>query len=72
MTGARTRAADAELLQTLAMQKMNELGAVTDLNTADTKGDFTDEGHADVTWTMDVEPSGVHQCESSYRDRDAK
>ena len=59
MAAARTRASEAELLQQLALQKMNELGAVTDLNSADTKGDFSEQGHAEVSWTVDVEPSGV-------------
>lgn len=63
LTVADVRAREADLLQRLASQKLNEMGSVTDPMTAETSGDFTDEGYGDVTWEMTVEPSGTTDLE---------
>lgn len=60
---AEARAHDAELLQSLAMQKMNEIGTVTDVTTADTSGDFEDQGYKDISWKLLVEPSGAENVD---------
>jgi prepilin-type N-terminal cleavage/methylation domain-containing protein len=56
---AEVKAREAELLQRLAADKWNEMGAVTDPQTAETNGDFTDQGYPDVEWELTVEPSGT-------------
>ena len=58
LTVAEVRAREADLLQRLCAQKLSEMGTVTDPRTAETSGDFSDEGYANVTWTVEVEPSG--------------
>jgi hypothetical protein len=63
LSRAESRARDADLLQSLALQKMNEMGAVTDPRTADTSGDFGDRGYPDATWEIDVEPSGAQDVD---------
>jgi Tfp pilus assembly protein PilV len=60
---AEARSRDADLLQSLTLQKMNEMGAVNDPRTADTSGDFSDRGYPDVTWEIDVEPSGAQDVD---------
>jgi Tfp pilus assembly protein PilV len=60
---AESRARDADLLQSLALQKMNEMGTVTDPRTASTGGDFSDRGYPDATWDLDIEPSGTQNVD---------
>ena len=57
------RAREAVLLQRLAVQKLNEMGAVTDPTTADNKGDFSDQGYPEATWTVEVQPSGTEDLD---------
>ena len=70
MTGMRAlgttevRARDADRLQHLAAQKMNELGVVGDLNAAEDNGDFTEQGYPEISWTMDVQPSGTENVDT--------
>jgi len=64
MNRAEARARDADLLQSLAQQKMNEMGAVTDPRTAETSGDFGDRGYPDVTWSLEVQPSGAQDVDT--------
>lgn len=59
LTLAGVKARRIDLLQRLAAQKMNELGPVTSLSSADTQGDFSEEGYSDVTWQVQVGISGV-------------
>lgn len=59
ISAADLRAREADLLQRLAVLKLNEMGPVTDPQTADNKGDFTDQGYPDVSWTLEVVPSGT-------------
>lgn len=60
---ADAHAREAELLQRLAMEKINEIGPVTDARTADNSGDFNDLGYPDVTWQLNIEPSGVENVD---------
>jgi prepilin-type N-terminal cleavage/methylation domain-containing protein len=60
---AEFKAREANLLQRLAADKLNEIGPVTDPRTADTSGDFTDAGHADITWTLEVESTSTLNVE---------
>lgn len=63
ISSADLRAREADLLQRLALHKLNEMGPVTDPQTAENKGDFTDQGYPDVTWTVDVLPSGTENLD---------
>ena len=63
LTKADTHARDAVLVQQLAAQKMREFEGVTDPTTAADKGDFTDQGHPEVSWTLTVETGGVTNIE---------
>jgi prepilin-type N-terminal cleavage/methylation domain-containing protein len=56
LTRSEIRAREAELLQKLAVQKLSELGTVTDPKTSDNKGDFSEQGYADASWTLTIEP----------------
>ncbi len=49
------RAHDAALLQRLAAQKLAEIPLTGDPTAQGDKGDFSDQGLADITWTMTVE-----------------
>lgn len=59
ISAADLRAREADLLQRLAVLKLNEMGAVTDPQTSENKGDFTDQGYTDVSWVVEVVPSGT-------------
>ncbi|MDX1935121.1 MAG: prepilin-type N-terminal cleavage/methylation domain-containing protein [Capsulimonadales bacterium] len=54
-----SRAREAELLQRLALEKINEIGVIVDPTAADTDGDFEDRGYPEITWTLDIQPSGA-------------
>jgi type II secretion system protein I len=56
---ADIKARDADLMQRLVAQKMMTLGVTEDPSTADDRGDFADQGHPEIAWQMDVEPSGT-------------
>jgi prepilin-type N-terminal cleavage/methylation domain-containing protein len=53
------RAREKEKMQQLAVDKFNELRAMTSSFTASDNGDFSDRGEPDLEWNLDVEPSGV-------------
>ena len=61
LTGIRTilatesRARNTDLLQRLAVAKLDEIGTVVDLQTAENEGDFTEQGYPGVQWTLTVE-----------------
>ena len=61
---AQARARDADLLQSLAMQKLNEIGPVSSPDTVESDGDFTDQGYPEVTWSIDVQPSGAENVDT--------
>lgn len=63
ISAADLRAREADLLQRLAVLKLNEFGPVTNPQTADNKGDFTDQGYADVQWSLEVVPSGTENLD---------
>lgn len=63
LTKTDLKAREAALLQRLAVQKFNQLGNVANPDTEDNKGDFTDQGYADVSWTLTVEASGTENVE---------
>ncbi|HEV2473164.1 MAG TPA: type II secretion system protein [Chthonomonadales bacterium] len=64
LTLTQIRATNVNLLQRLAMQKLNELGSVTSLNSADTSGDFSEYGYPTATWQITITPSGVQNIDS--------
>jgi prepilin-type N-terminal cleavage/methylation domain-containing protein len=63
LTKADIRAQDAVLLQQLAGQKLHEITQTTDPRTAETSGDFTEQGHSDITWEQTLEASGTENVE---------
>ena len=56
---ASARARTADLLQRLAVEKMNDLKLLSDPDTDRKDGDFSDRGYTDVTWSITVEASGA-------------
>ena len=60
---ADVKARDADRLQRLAAQKMSELGSITDPRTTDASGDFSEQGFSDISWTIDVQPSGAENVD---------
>jgi prepilin-type N-terminal cleavage/methylation domain-containing protein len=65
LTRSEIRAREAELLQRLAVQKLSELGTVTDPKTSDNKGDFSEQGYADASWTLTIEPGSLTDIEQA-------
>ena len=59
LTAADVRAQDADLLQRLASEKMEDVRVNGDPTTYGSQGDFTDRGYLDVTWSMDVQTAGA-------------
>ncbi len=55
--GARVR--DADLMQRLVAEKMGDIRLLSDPSTGGNAGDFSDRGHADITWTADVETTAT-------------
>jgi type II secretory pathway pseudopilin PulG len=51
---AESRARDAELLQRLAQEKIEDLKLLSDPSQAGAQGDFSDRGYPDVTWDANV------------------
>lgn len=64
MGAAQAKAQTADLLQRLAAQKLSEFESVTDPNSADSSGNFYDQGYPDVTWSMTLQ-----QAEASNLDQ---
>lgn len=56
---ADIKAKQVELVQRLAMQKLDEYESVTPVNTADSSGDFSDHGYPDVTYDMTMTPTST-------------
>jgi prepilin-type N-terminal cleavage/methylation domain-containing protein len=55
LTAADVKARDADLLQRLASEKVEDIRVNGDPNTYGTNGDFTDRGYPDVSWTMEIQ-----------------
>lgn len=60
-TDANARTAD--LLQRLAAEKMNELRVLPDPAASPGSGDFSDRGHGDVTWAVEVSNTAAEDVE---------
>ena len=56
---AGARARDADLMQRLASEKVGDIRLLSDPSTGGNAGDFSDRGHADITWTASVETTGA-------------
>jgi len=56
---ADVKAHDADLLQRLASEKLNDVKILQDPTSSGTSGDFTDRGYSDVTWSLDDEATSV-------------
>jgi prepilin-type N-terminal cleavage/methylation domain-containing protein len=63
LTKADIRAQDAVLLQQLANQKLHEIAQTTDPRTAETTGDFTEQGYPSITWEQTLEPSSTENVD---------
>ena len=63
LMATEAKAREANLLQRLAADKLNEMGPVTDPRTAEASGDFTDSGYPDITWDMEVESTSTLNVE---------
>jgi len=61
LTGIRSilatesRARTTDLLQRLAVEKLEEFGTVVDPQTAENEGDFTEQGYPEVQWNLTIE-----------------
>lgn len=58
------RAQNADLLQRLAAEKMNDLRIMPDPGDGASSGDFSDRGYGDITWAVTVSntnTAGVEQ-----------
>lgn len=61
LTGIRSilatesRARTTDLLQRLAVEKLEEFGSVVDPQTAENEGDFTEQGYPEIQWSLTVE-----------------
>ena len=60
---AQAKAKMAERLQSLAMSKMNEMGAVTDPSSAATSGNFADQGEPNANYTVDAEATDTENLD---------
>ena len=63
LSAADVKARDADLVQRLAASKLAEFGPVLDPATAGDKGDFTEEGHPEVSWEATVESGNATNVE---------
>jgi prepilin-type N-terminal cleavage/methylation domain-containing protein len=55
--GARARGAD--LMQRLVAEKVGDIRLLSDPSMGGNAGDFSDRGHADISWTASVEATGA-------------
>jgi Tfp pilus assembly protein PilV len=54
ITRADAQAKDADLLQRLAQEKVNDIKLLADPTDAANQGDFSDRGYTDITWNMSL------------------
>ena len=59
VNAAEGRARELEVMQRLAVDKLEELKATTDTFAAGDNGDFVDRNLDDYVWEMQVEPTGI-------------
>ena len=57
--GGGARARDADLMQKLVAEKVGDIRLLSDPTTGGNAGDFSDRGHAEITWTADVETTAT-------------
>lgn len=57
VTAARAR--DADVLQRLASEKLEDLKLLSDPSGDGARGDFSDRGYPDTTWTVNVQSTSV-------------
>ena len=62
---ADSKAYNADLLQKLALEKIKEIGSITDPNTVDAQGNFAEQGYPEVTWQVSVASSGLANLDTS-------
>ncbi len=63
LAAAQAKAKMAERLQVLALDKINEIGAVTDPSSAETSGNYADQGEPNATYTVDVETTDTENLD---------
>ncbi len=61
---AEFRAREVEQMHRLAVDKYEELRAITDTFVDEESGDFSDRGFPDYTWSSAVEPTGITDLDS--------
>ena len=59
LTATEAKARDADLLQSLASEKLNDVRFLADPTSNGTSGDFTDRGYSDISWTLEDQSSSV-------------
>ena len=62
---ADQKAKRADMLQELALEKLNELEATESPNSFDTSGDFSDRNHPEITWSLDMEQSDTQNLDEA-------
>lgn len=58
MSNTEIRLRESEKMNRLAIQKMDELLALGNIETADTSGNFQDYNEPNYTWQLEVSPTG--------------
>jgi Tfp pilus assembly protein PilV len=56
---AEVKSQTADLLQNLAAEKLNELTLTIDPTQNGTAGDFSDRGHPDITWNLQIQTTAL-------------
>ena len=64
MSKAAAHAHKVDFLQSLALQKLEELRATEDPNTIDTSGDFTEQGYPNIKWSLTTETTSVENLDT--------
>lgn len=64
MTKTEIRLKQSELMNRLAVQKMDEILAVGNVETAPNSGDFTDIGVDGIEWNLEVSPSDIENLQT--------
>jgi type II secretory pathway pseudopilin PulG len=62
---ADAKAKRADLLQELALEKLDQLEGTEDPNSFDTSGDFSDRNHPEITWTLTMEQSDTQNLDEA-------
>lgn len=64
MTKTEIRLKQSELMNRLAIQKLDEILAVGNIDTVPNSGDFTDIGVDGFEWNMEVAPSDIENLQT--------